>query len=182
MTDPRAWVSRWESGKRSQPVSRVLSWAIIPLECTSPCTSSDLPESQCEPHLEPLRARTLLFGLAPGGVCRAAACCHRRGALLPHPFTLAVARFKSAWAVCFLLHFPWARAPQALPGTLARGARTFLCIPHRNAAIAWLTPGRTLAEGVRFAYLHFGREPGDGLALSGARPELQICKPDSYHR
>ena len=32
-----------------------------------------------------------------------------------------------AWAVCSLLHFPWARAPQALPGTLPCGARTFLC-------------------------------------------------------
>ena len=31
---------------------------------------------------------TSLFGLAPGGVCRAAECCHRRGALLPHRFTL----------------------------------------------------------------------------------------------
>src|ERR1044072_3838604 len=29
-----------------------------------------------------------LFGLAPGGVYRAVACCHRRGALLPHRFTL----------------------------------------------------------------------------------------------
>src|SRR5690606_9713571 len=37
------------------------------------------------------RAPPSLFGLAPGGVCRAVACCHRRGALLPHPFTLASA-------------------------------------------------------------------------------------------
>jgi hypothetical protein len=29
-------------------------------------------------------------------------------------------------AVYFLWHFPWARAPQALPGTLPDGARTFL--------------------------------------------------------
>ena len=29
-------------------------------------------------------------------------------------------------AVYFLWHFPWARAPQALPGTLSAGARTFL--------------------------------------------------------
>jgi len=43
----------------------------------------------------------------------------------------------SAWAVCSLLHFPWARAPQALPGTLPCGARTFLC---SDAAIAWPTP------------------------------------------
>ena len=32
----------------------------------------------------------------------------------------------SAWAVCSLLHFPWARAPQALPGIPPCGARTFL--------------------------------------------------------
>ena len=29
-------------------------------------------------------------------------------------------------AVCSLLHWSWARAPQALPGTLPYGARTFL--------------------------------------------------------
>ena len=29
-------------------------------------------------------------------------------------------------AVYFLWHFPWARAPQALPGTLPSEARTFL--------------------------------------------------------
>ena len=34
-----------------------------------------------------------LFGLAPSGVYLAAACCHLRGALLPHPFTLTVYRF-----------------------------------------------------------------------------------------
>src|SRR3569832_811919 len=33
-----------------------------------------------------------LFGLAPGGVYRAAACCHPRGALLPHHFTLTCPR------------------------------------------------------------------------------------------
>lgn len=32
-----------------------------------------------------------LFGLAPGGVYRAANCCQLRGALLPHPFTLTCA-------------------------------------------------------------------------------------------
>jgi len=32
-------------------------------------------------------------------------------------------------AVCFLWHFPWAHAPQALPGTLPCGARTFLRAP-----------------------------------------------------
>ena len=41
-----------------------------------------------------------------------------------------------AWAVCFLWHCPWARAPQALPGTLSYGARTFL------SAHALRLPGR----------------------------------------
>jgi hypothetical protein len=46
----------------------------------------------------------------------------------------------------FLLHFPWARAPQALPGTLPYGARTFL---HAFActATAWPTQLRTIQTG-----------------------------------
>jgi len=42
-------------------------------------------------------------------------CCQERGALLPHPFTLA-AGFPEA--VCFLLHCPWGRPRRVLPGTL----------------------------------------------------------------
>ncbi len=41
-------------------------------------------------------------------------------------------------AVCSLLHWSWACAPQALPGTLPYGARTFLpfiCLPRRRTAI-----------------------------------------------
>ena len=106
--------------KRSRPISRVLSRTIIHLGYASPRTSSDLPGSLCGPHVPPhpkTGPLAPLFGLAPGGVCRAAECCHRRGALLPHPFTLT-APFAGGLAVCFLLHFPWARAPQALPGAL----------------------------------------------------------------
>jgi hypothetical protein len=60
---------------------------------------------QCGPHFtaslcsEPLAS---LFGLAPSGVCRAVECYHRRGALLPHPFTLtghACARLRR-FALC----------------------------------------------------------------------------------
>jgi len=106
------------------------------------------------PTREPLRAAghgfdaetgpyAPLFGLAPGGVYRAAACCHRRGALLPHLFTLATCP-QAGSAVRFLWHFPWARAPQALPGTLPCGARTFLPSERDDAvlasATAWPTP------------------------------------------
>jgi len=40
----------------------------------------------------------------------------RRGALLPHPFTLT--RGPRARAVCFLWHFPWSHPRRALPGTV----------------------------------------------------------------
>src|SRR5690625_3895664 len=56
-----------------------------------------------------------------------------RGALLPHPFTLACARRPSA--VCSLLHWPSVRTAQALPGTLPCGARTFLDAPKRTATV-----------------------------------------------
>ena len=73
--------------------------------------------------MDGIRPRTPLFGLAPGGVCRAAACCHPRGALLPHHFTLTDTNVQ---AVYFLWHFPWVRTLQVLPGALPDGARTFL--------------------------------------------------------
>gem|GEM_PF-6257363 len=68
----------------SQPISRVLSWTTIPLGYASPHTSSNLPGSSAG------RTNGSLFGLAPGGVCRAVECYHPRGALLPHPFTLTI--------------------------------------------------------------------------------------------
>ncbi len=80
-------------------------------------TSSGLPESNAG-HI-----MGFLFGLAPGGVYLAAKCYHSRGALLPHPFTLTESKDPAVYS---LLHFPWAHAPQGLPGTLPYGARTFL--------------------------------------------------------
>jgi|GEM_PF-1549346 len=46
--------------------------------------------------------------------------CRGRGALLPHPFTLAGRRGRSPRgpAVCSLWHFPWGRPRRALPGTV----------------------------------------------------------------
>ncbi|BAV96540.1 hypothetical protein LEN_1053 [Lysobacter enzymogenes] len=52
--------------------------------------------------------------------------CRTRGALLPHRFTLTTHSRRNRSAVCSLLHFPSARAAQALPGTVPCGARTFL--------------------------------------------------------
>jgi len=86
MVRPR---SRAEGIKRisgSRPISRVLfrpkSVAIIHLGTSSPTPSSNLPEGATG------RSIAFLFGLAPSGVYLAAECCHLRGALLPHHFTL----------------------------------------------------------------------------------------------
>ena len=49
---------------RSRPVSRVLSWMIIPLGPSSPMGSSNLPVSRAG------RTYGHLFGLASSGVCR----------------------------------------------------------------------------------------------------------------
>jgi len=124
----RRWAGRWW-GKvgGSRPISRVLSWATIHLERASPRASSDLPGSLCGPQL-PAEASALPYlvllqaGFAvPSSVATDAVRSYRTVSPLPS------AHFCAAWAVCFLLHFPWACAPQALPGASSCGARTFLC-------------------------------------------------------
>jgi len=55
--------------------------------------------------------------------------CRDAGALLPHHFNLTAGGFPPVRGV-FLLHFPSARAAQALPGTLPDGVRTFLYGVH----------------------------------------------------
>jgi hypothetical protein len=52
-------------GDGSPPISRVLSWAAIPLGPLLPASSSGLPGSGAS------HAIASLFGLAPDGVCRA---------------------------------------------------------------------------------------------------------------
>ena len=58
-------------------------------------------------------------------------CCHGRGALLPHLFTIAFGNVRlkpdaTESAVCFLCHCPSSCPDRALPGALPCGVRTFL--------------------------------------------------------
>jgi len=79
------------------------------------------------------------WGLPCRSVARLAVRSYRTVSPLPDPLARPS-------AVCSLLHFPSARAAQALPGTLPCEARTFL--PHASmAAIARPTPGRSLRAG-----------------------------------
>ena len=118
---------------RSRPVSRVLF--------------RELPRG--DEHSSRTRVAARLERAEPGGVERAALrpasrrsslpicpCTrwglpcrprHReRGALLPHPFTLATHASRRRSAVCSLWHFPAGRPDRSLTGTLPSGARTFL--------------------------------------------------------
>jgi len=115
---------------RSRPISRVLSETVIPLGAASPQRSSSLPGCTTG------RGIASLFGLAPSGVCRAGPLPDSRCALTApfHPCRPACAVLGGI----FLLHFPSARAAQALPGTLPCGARTFLDIP-KDGATVWPT-------------------------------------------
>lgn len=131
MPQRRKSTARWEikptkpKKRGSRPVSRVLSRATIPLGRTSPHASSNLPGGGRGPRRAPCGAYLPIWSCSRWGLpCRD--CYQPRGALLPHRFTLATPALRQRSAVCFLLHFPWACAPQALPGTLPCGARTFL--------------------------------------------------------
>ena len=72
--------SGWFEKKTSRPVSRVLSWTVIPLGLTSPSGSSNLPGSSAG------HANAPLFGLAPSGVCHATRRCPRARCALTAPF------------------------------------------------------------------------------------------------
>ena len=81
-------------------------------------------------HVLPYLALLQVGFAVPPNVATGAVRSYRTLSPLPSPHCCG------AWAVCSLLHCPWARAPQALPGTLLCGARTFL---H---ACAQRLPGR----------------------------------------
>jgi hypothetical protein len=82
------------SENRSRPVSRVLSRTVIHLGVRHRTPQATYPGTDADHIVR--KANAPLFGLAPGGVYPAVECCHRRGALLPHHFTLTGAQKMSA--------------------------------------------------------------------------------------
>ncbi len=117
----------------SQPVSRILSRAIISLGRPSPSASSDQPGTSAG------RVIRSLFGLAAGGVCRAGRLPGRWCALAA-PFHPCPRRaFARPGRFAFLWHYPWGRPRRALPGTLPCAVRTFLRrrVAALAPAIAW---------------------------------------------
>ena len=106
----------------SRPVSRVLSRAFPPMDDHSSGTPVAgrfaRPTRMAGPEtaLAPAGAAPSLFGLAPGGVCPAAAVA---GSAVRSCRTISPLRqAKARSAVSFLWHCPWGRPRRALPGTV----------------------------------------------------------------
>jgi hypothetical protein len=74
-------------------------------------------------------------------------CCQRRGALLPHRFTLTRGPF-GARAVCFLWHFPWGRPRRLLAGTVFPWSPDFPP-PHRGGGRPAVWQGGDRVSGGR---------------------------------
>ena len=85
------------------------------------------------------KPRASLFGLAPGGVCRATECYHRRGALLPHHFTLTGIICMTLRRFIFCCTFRGLAPPRRYLAPCP-GSPDFP--PRLRAAIAWPTPPR----------------------------------------
>ena len=127
----------WDDHSSGTPVARRLA---RPTRTTGPETG--LPRASAEP--------SSLLGLAPGGVCRAAAVA---GAAVRSYRTLSpspadpTSRVRSRRADCFLWHFPWGRPRRALPGTVFPWSPDFPP-PHapRGATGATIRPPDTRLE------------------------------------
>jgi len=90
------------------------------LDAGRPAPPATYPDGGLGHRLRPLRKRQgpvpSLFGLAPGGVCRAAGVA--AGAVRSYRTFSPLPRCtQRAAAVCSLWHFPWARARRTLSGT-----------------------------------------------------------------
>ena len=141
----RVW---WEPGRgltpgewRSRPVSRVLSWTVIPLGPASPQASSD------QPGCGTSHAIASLFGLAPGGVCRAPGRCPPgRWALTP-PFHPCHAPSRAVRRSVFCCTFRRLTPPRRYlaPCSMEPGLSSM----HRCTATVWPAPPRAFSHAVR---------------------------------
>lgn len=131
---PRAQPAELKSSLRSRarkiaswPVSRVLygprplrreNVAAIHLGRMLPCASRNLPGRWAGNSPRGFPLAPPLFGLAPGGVYRAAPVASRAVGSYPTLSPLPRIRQSRTVAVCFLWHFPWGRPRRPLTGTV----------------------------------------------------------------
>ena len=115
----------------------------IPLGRPSPSASSNQPERQANGQgpaaFEAPRVAPIRFCSRRGLPCRRR--CRPRGALLPHPFTLAVTLQGLAArdpAVCFLWRFPWGFPRRTLSGAASAWSPDFPPLRSGGRPADWL--------------------------------------------
>ena len=159
----------------------------IPLGRPSPGASSNQPERQglrtgparlAAPRIAPIR-----FCSRRGLPCRRR--CRRRGALLPHPFTLAGQAFAGGRRFAFCGAVPGVAPAGRYPAPCPHGARTFL---RPKATAVRPTGGRHRAAGGRVkgcdvfarieAHQNDGRTSGVGEKRDGRRNVLLDVLPE----
>ena len=113
-------------------------------------------------HGVPIRSCSR-WGLPCRPVARLAVRSYRTLSPLPDPVT---PKRTGPSAVCSLLHFPSARAAQALPGTVPCGARTFLGIPEGMTRL----PGRLRQRSLSHGHARKSRSPGRAVYPRAGTP------------
>jgi hypothetical protein len=137
----------------------------IPLGRLSPSASRDRPGRQPGNRQTPS-----LFGLAPGGACRAASVAVRavRSCRTVSPLPQPVLGDLGRSAVCFLWRFPWGRPRRTLSGTVSPWSPDF---PHpfRSAAIRPSDAGKDIALHLENREWSRGVPPSLTLSPRGER-------------
>ena len=116
-----------------------------------------------------------LFGLAPGGVCRAVSVAgdavrsYRTVSPLPRPIHNAAAAVSSLW------HCPWGCPRRMLSGTVCPGARTFLPGHLSVIAGAAVRPTDALGMGPGELFVKTGGTPFWSGQEAGAFPFGAAC-------
>src|SRR5712691_9030260 len=140
----------------SRPVSRVLYGAkqertlrvtAIPLERRLPGVSSNLPGRPIRTSIRGFLPVPPLFGLAPGGVYRAA--CVAAGAVRSCRTVSPLPRDFARGGLRFLWHFPWGHPRRALSGTACPWSPDFPPRRPFGPAGTAVRPTDSLAMGSR---------------------------------
>ena len=157
-TAPRAQI-KGERKWRSRPLSRVLSWTVIPLGPASPQASSSQPGCGTSHAIAPL------FGLAPGGVCRAPRRCPLgRWALTP-PFRPYHAPLRAVRRFVFCCTFRRLTPPRRYlaPCSVEPGLSSAHCCDATVLAGSAGADCRTLYAGLGSAAGGWSRSLGRGF-------------------
>ncbi len=137
-----------------RPVSRVLSRMAIHLGRLFPGAACDRPGRRRK-HLQAAMALPSLFGLAPGGVCRAVSVA---GHAVRSYRTVSPLPIRHEPAVCFLWHFPWSRLRRELPGAVFPWSPDFPPPPRRRQPSGRLVAGLNGTNRTRSRVSKCGRD------------------------